>query len=58
MYISLLADFEQGNWEHLAGELSSLSELDPVARFLLKYITDRNSEPPEDFTGVIELVTK
>jgi len=58
MYISLLADFEQGNWEHLAGELSSLSELDPVARFLLKYITDHNSEPPKDFTGVIELVTK
>ena len=58
MYISLLADFEQGHWEHLAGELSSLSELDPVARFLLKYITDRNSEPPEDFSGVIELVTK
>jgi adenylate cyclase len=57
-YISLLADFERGNWAQLEGELSSLSEVDPVAGFLLKYITDRNSEPPKDFSGVIELVTK
>ena len=57
-YISLLADFEQGNWEQLEGALSCLAEMDPVARFLLKYITERNSEPPRDFEGVIQLFSK
>jgi len=57
-YESVLAAFEQGDWEQLPEKLSPLVESDPVARFLLSYMTDRAGKPPDDFVGVIQLVSK
>ncbi len=57
-YESHLAVFERGEWKHLPDKLSPLAARDPVARFLLKYITDRGAAPPADFEGVIQLVSK
>jgi hypothetical protein len=57
-YESVLAAFEQGDWKQLPEKLSPLAESDPVARFLLSYMTDRAGKPPEDFVGVIQLVSK
>lgn len=57
-YELLCAAFERGDWQQLREQLAPLAPVDPVARFLLSYITDRGGEPPEDFDGVIKLVTK
>ena len=55
---SVLAAFERGDWKELPEKLSPLAECDPVARFLLRYMTDRAGKPPADFVGVIKLVSK
>ena len=56
VYESGLDQFVAGRWDEVRSTLETIASKDAPAKFLLEYVKDRL--PPENFDGVIELISK
>jgi len=57
-YAEALQSFTEGDWSRALALLQKLPETDQAKDFLANYISERHSEPPSDWNGVIKMSIK